>query len=179
MPLDVSKPTVWAADLTDQPGGLAEKLGALSGTAANLEFLIARRKPEAPGQGVVFMAPIEGRKAQDAARAAGMNKTDVPTVRVEGADRPGIGGEMMQAISDLGINLRGVSAAVVGRRFVAYLGFDSMEDANKAVRALKGFEPAGRPTRRAGGIAPGRAVRSEAPARGKARPAARGRTPAR
>jgi hypothetical protein len=35
------------------------------------------------------------------------------------------------------VNLRGVSAAVVGRKFVVYLGFDGNADADKAARALK------------------------------------------
>jgi len=33
--------------------------------------------------------------------------------------------------------LRGVSAAVIGKKFVAYFGFDSASDATKATRALK------------------------------------------
>jgi hypothetical protein len=35
------------------------------------------------------------------------------------------------------VNLRGVSGAVVGRKFVVYLGFDGNTDAAKAARALK------------------------------------------
>jgi predicted amino acid-binding ACT domain protein len=48
---------------------------------------------------------------------------DVPTLRVEGPDQPGIGERMLRAIADLGINLRGVSAAAIGGRFVTYIGF--------------------------------------------------------
>jgi hypothetical protein len=44
---------------------------------------------------------------------------------------------MSTAIADAGINLRGVSAAVIGKKFVAYFGFDSAADATKATRALK------------------------------------------
>ena len=33
--------------------------------------------------------------------------------------------------------MRGVSAAVIGKKFVAYFGFDSAADATKAARALK------------------------------------------
>src|SRR5207253_10127699 len=81
MPLNVSAQIVWAADIADQPGGLAEKLAALANGGANLEFVIARRRPEEPGKGVVFVSPVQGKKAEDAASAAGLSKAmDVPTL---------------------------------------------------------------------------------------------------
>jgi hypothetical protein len=43
---------------------------------------------------------------------------------------------MTGAIADSGINLRGLSAAVLGSRFVAYMAFDSAEDADKAGKAI-------------------------------------------
>jgi hypothetical protein len=43
---------------------------------------------------------------------------------------------MTGAIADSGINLRGLSAAVLGSRFVAYMAFDSAEDADKAGKAM-------------------------------------------
>jgi hypothetical protein len=39
--------------------------------------------------------------------------------------------------ADSGVNPRGVSGAVLGRKFVVYLGFDGNADAAKAARALK------------------------------------------
>jgi predicted amino acid-binding ACT domain protein len=59
------------------------------------------------------------------------------TRKVEGDDTAGLGGRLTAAIADAGINLRGVSAAVMGKKFVAYLGFDNASDATKAARALK------------------------------------------
>jgi predicted amino acid-binding ACT domain protein len=58
-------------------------------------------------------------------------------LKVEGDDAPGLGARIAAAIADAGINLRGVSAATMGRKFVAYLGFDNAADATKAARALK------------------------------------------
>jgi hypothetical protein len=40
------------------------------------------------------------------------------------------------------VNLRGVSGAVVGRKFVVYLGFDGNADAAKAARALRALADA-------------------------------------
>ena len=39
MALKVSAQIVWAGDIADAPGGLAEKLGAISASGANLEFV--------------------------------------------------------------------------------------------------------------------------------------------
>jgi hypothetical protein len=141
MPLNVSAQIIWAGDIADEPGSLAEKLSALAASGANLEFVIARRRPEEPGKGVVFVAPVEGKRAQDAASAAGLSKAiDVPTLRVEGPDQAGIGDRMMRAISDLGINLRGVSAAAIGGRFVTYIGFYRADEASRAAQALRGLD---------------------------------------
>ena len=52
-------------------------------------------------------------------------------------DAPGLGSRITSAIADSGVNLRGVSGTVVGRKFVVYLGFDGNADATKAARTLK------------------------------------------
>ena len=59
------------------------------------------------------------------------------TLRVEGDDQPGLGGRMSRAVADAGINMRGLSAMTVGKKFIAYLGFDRPEDADQAATALK------------------------------------------
>ena len=45
--------------------------------------------------------------------------------------------KMSRAVADAGINLRGVSAAALGRRAVTYFAFDSAADADTAIRILK------------------------------------------
>jgi len=58
-------------------------------------------------------------------------------VRAEGTDKPGLGAKMTQALAEKGINLRGLSAAAIGKRFVAHIAVDKAADATKAVRVLK------------------------------------------
>ncbi|HEV8290491.1 MAG TPA: hypothetical protein VGP94_01145 [Tepidisphaeraceae bacterium] len=141
MSLKVTAQIVWAGDIPDQPGALAEKLGALAASGANLEFVIARRRPEEPGKGVVFVSPVQGKAAEEAATSSGLTKAmDVPTLRVEGPDQPGIGQRMLRTIADLGINLRGVSAAAIGGKFVTYIGFYHADEASRAAQALRGME---------------------------------------
>ena len=138
MSLIVQKVDTWAAPLVDKPGELAAKLKALAGAGANLEFVIARRAPDHPGQGVVFVTPVKGPAALRAAKAAGFTKTDsLHTVRLEGADRQGEGAKVTDALAAKGINLRGLSAAAVGKKFIAHLALDTAADAAHAIRLLR------------------------------------------
>lgn len=138
MAYNVKKVDVWAGEIADRPGGLAATITALSNAGANLEFLISRRAPDKPGTGVVFLTPIKGAKQKSAALAAGLAATGrLYSVRVEGADRPGLGAKMTNALADANINLRGVSGAALGRRAVTYFAFDSAADADTAIRLLR------------------------------------------
>jgi hypothetical protein len=136
MAYEITKVDVWAGTIEDRPGGLAEKLEALSSAGARLEFAIARR--DEPGTGVVFVAPLKGTAQTRAAKNAGLSKAStLCSLRVEGPDKPGFGARITRLLADEGINMRGLSAAALGRRCVVYFAFDSIGDANKASRVLK------------------------------------------
>jgi len=128
----------WAASIPDRAGALAAELKALAGAGANLEFIIARRAPEKSGTGVVFVTPIKGARQVAAARAAGWTKTSsLHTLRVEGPDKPGQGARILSALADKGLNLRGVSAAAIGKKFVCHVALDAKTDAAKAGRIVR------------------------------------------
>ena len=138
MAYTVKKVEVWAGEIEDRPGGLADKLAELANAGANLEFLVSRREPDKPGTGVVFVTPVKGAKQKAAAQQAGLSTTDsLHSLRVEGPDRAGLGTKMTRALAAAGINLRGVSAAALGRRAVTYFAFDNGTDADSAMRVLK------------------------------------------
>ena len=138
MALKVDRIDTWAAALEDKPGSLAARLRELAQARVDLEFIVARRAPEKPGTGVVFVTPIQGATQQRAAKAAGFQKTQrLHTVRVQGSDKPGCGAVMMQALADAGLNLRGVSGAVIGSKLVGYFALDTPADAAKAARVLR------------------------------------------
>jgi hypothetical protein len=138
MAYTISKVDTWAGEIDDRVGGLAAKLEPLAGAGADLELLVARRQPGQPGKGVVFLGPVTGAKARKAAEAAGLTKaTDLAALRVEGPNKPGESHRLTRLLADAGINLRGVSAAVLGSKFVALLAFDSEADADKAARLLR------------------------------------------
>ena len=139
MKLKVSRIDVWAATIEDKPGGLANKLEGLAGAKADLEFVLARRTPErGAGQGVVFTSTLKTADQEKRGVDLGFTKTDsLHSVRVEGADAPGMGAKLTRALATAGVNLRGLSAASMGRHFVAYFAFDSEADAEKAVSILE------------------------------------------
>jgi hypothetical protein len=138
MALKVSKADVWAVTIDDRPGGAARKLETLSKGGANLEMLLARRTAEQPGQGVMFVTPIKGKKAVEAAQAAGMGQPqNIHSVRIEGGDKPGLGSKIARALGDAGINFRGMSAVAIGKKFVSFVALDSADDQTRAIAALK------------------------------------------
>ena len=138
MAYSVKKVDVWAGEIADRPGGLASTLAAMTKAGANIEVVVARRAPDKPGTGVVFMTPIKGAKQKTAAQQAGLGTSEgLHSVRIEGPDKAGLGAKLTDALAAAGINLRGISAAALGRRAVSYLAFDSAADSEAAVRILK------------------------------------------
>ena len=138
MSLIVEPVDVWAATIEDRPGGLAEKLAPLAEAGADLQFAIARRAPDEPGTGVLFVTPLRG----DAQTAVGVKSgfavaDSLHSLRIEGDNKPGIGAQLAKKMADAGINLRGLSAAVIGERFIMYLALDTADDAEKAKSLLQ------------------------------------------
>ncbi len=140
MDLIVEEEDVWIADLEDKPGSLAAKLTTLSEAGVNLDFIIARRSPERPGRGVVFVTPLFGDDELKAATAIGFSSINrLHSVRVEGVNEPGIAGMISTKLAAAGINLRGLSGAVIGTRFVLHLAFDTSQIQEKAIQVIKGI----------------------------------------
>lgn len=138
MALKVTKTELWVAELKDRPGALASCLGTLAAAGANLECVIGRRQPDKPGRGIVFLAPIDGRRLRAAALGAGFRRgARVPALKVVGGDKAGLGSRILHAIGEAGVNLRGTSAVTVGRGFACFLAFDSKADSGKAAAALR------------------------------------------
>jgi len=137
MYLEVEQVDVWAATIQDETGALASLLKGLQKAGADLQFVIARRSPDRPGKGVVFVSPLLGEQEKIAASRLGFNVTQsLQSIRVRGQDQAGIVADLAQALAEGGINLRGVSASVIGSQFIAFMGFDSPDDVTRAVDVL-------------------------------------------
>ena len=138
MKVKVNRLDLWTAAIDDRAGGAADRLEPLARAGASFEFVMARRTPERPGAGVLFVAPVKGAKAVKAAQAAGLAKpADIHPLRIEGADKPGAMAAVARALGNAGVSFRGLSAAAVGRKFVCYLALDSADAAAKAAAVLR------------------------------------------
>ena len=138
MAVKASKAEIWAVSVDDRAGGVAEKLEAMAKAGASFEMVFARRTPENPGRGMLFVTPVKGAKATRAAQQAGMGQPqNIHSVRIEGGDSPGLGAKITRALASAGVSFRGISAIAIGRKFVSYVACDSAEDQAKAIGALK------------------------------------------
>ena len=137
MAFEITRVDIWAGEIEDRAGGLAGKLEAVVQAGANLDFVIARRQPDKPGTGVVFLAPLRGTHQTRAAEGNGLTKAaGMHSIRIEGPDRPGLGALITKTVADAGINMRGLSAAAIGARCVTYVAFDNDADAARATEVL-------------------------------------------
>ena len=138
MALKASRTDMWTCPLEDRAGGTAEKLDALAKAGANLEMVFARRAPEQPDRGVLFVSPVKGAKVVRAAQEAGITKAEgIHAVRVEGGDKPGLGAKIARGLGSAGISFRGLTAIAIGKKFISYIALDNEADAAKAVTVLK------------------------------------------
>ena len=140
MELMVERVNVWAAPVNDEPGALARLLNRLKEAGADFDFVLARRAPENPGTGVVFITPLQGEKEVKAAEKLGFNLTNsVHSIRVEGINRPGMAAEVTGAIARENVSMRGFCAAAVGSRFIFHIAVDSCQEADQCVKIIRGL----------------------------------------
>jgi hypothetical protein len=138
MAYSVNKVPMWRGEIQDRVGGLAGILEPIGQAGVDLEIVVARRNPAVPGKGVVFLGPLSGAKGKKAAAAAGLTQaSDMAALRVEGANKAGDCHRLTRLLADAGINLRGLSATVLGKKYVLSLAFDSETDAANAARVLR------------------------------------------
>ena len=115
MAMKIEKIDVWSGEIRDEVGGLSAALNPLVTAGADFTFLIARRQPEKPGIGIVFLGGLRGAKQTKAAQTVGIAKSaDVAGLRIEAADKPGLVHQIVTKLGSAGINLRGLSASVIG-----------------------------------------------------------------
>ena len=72
-----------------------------------------------------------------AAQAAGLIPSAIPTLLVEGDDKPGLGYAIAQAVAGAGINFAFFVAQVIGQKYSVVMGFETEDDAKKAIPAIK------------------------------------------
>jgi len=137
MAVMVKNISLWRKEVDNQVGTLAHTLEPVTKAGANLQILMGYRYPGEGTRAAIELYPVTAKKASAAASEAGLSASSIPTLLVEGDDRPGLGLAIAQAMSGAGINMTFFVAQAVGRRFSAVLGFESETDAKTAAPLIK------------------------------------------
>jgi hypothetical protein len=137
MAVAVKKIVLWRADVQNEPGVLDRVLAPLADAGADLKVVMGYRYSGGGNKAAIEVYPVSGRKATAAARAAGLSPSSIPTLLVEGDDRPGLGHALAEAIADAEINVAFLGTQVQGKRFSVVIGFDNEAGCRKAVGLIK------------------------------------------
>jgi hypothetical protein len=137
MAVAVKRVTLWRCEADNRPGVLASTLEPLAESKADLKVVMGYRLPGQEARAAIEVYPVAGKKAAAGAQAVGLTESAIPTLLVEGDNRPGLGHAIAKAIADANVNLSFVLAQVVGRRYSAVLGFENDGDATRAVGLVR------------------------------------------
>jgi len=137
MPVTVKSISLWRKEVQNQVGTLAQTLEPVTKAGANLRVLMGYRYPGDGTRAAIELYPVAGKRVTDAAAEAGLEASSIPTLLVEGDDKPGLGLAIADAISGARVNMTFFVAQVIGRKFSAVLGFETEADATTAAPLIK------------------------------------------
>lgn len=137
MPVTVKQISLWRKEVGNQVGTLAQTLEPVAKAGANLRVLMGYRYPGNEASAAIELYPVSGKKVTAAAAEAGLAASSIPTLLVDGDDKPGLGLAIAKAIADAGVNIAFFVAQVVGKRYSAVIGFDSDTDTKTAAALIK------------------------------------------
>lgn len=135
MAISIKPVVLWRREIDNRPGALAGVLEHFQG--ADLRVLMGYRYPGNESRAAVELYPVSGKRAAQAAEAAGWSASSIPALLVEGDNKAGLGLAMTRSLADAGINLAFLVGQVTGRKYSMVLGFDAGDDAKKAVALLR------------------------------------------
>src|SRR5215472_18008306 len=117
MAVTVKNIVLWRKEVENKVGSLALMLEPVTKTGTNLRVVMGYRYPGDATKVAIELYPIAGKRATSAAAEAGLSASSIPTLLVEGDDKPGLALALAQAMSGAGINMTFFVAQAVGRRF--------------------------------------------------------------
>ncbi len=137
MAISVKKVTLWRTRVENKPGSLSDVLGPLAEAGANLQVVMGYHYQAAGDTAVIVVCPVSGKKAAAAAGRVGLEAAAIPTLLIQGNDKPGLGHAVAEAIAAAGINITFFVAQVIGKQFSAIMGFDGEAEAKQATSLVK------------------------------------------
>jgi hypothetical protein len=137
MPVTVKNIVLWRREIENKPAVLAGVLEPLANARADLQVVMGYRYPGKETMAALELYPVTGKKSADAAKSAGLAAAAIPTLLVQGNNKPGLGYVIARAISDAGINIDFLVGQVIGRKYSAVIGFENEADSRKAAALIK------------------------------------------
>ncbi len=137
MPVTVKNISLWRKEVENRTGVLAQTLEPLANAGADLHVVMGYRHPGDETKAAIELYPVAGKKVTAAALGVGLAASSIPTLLVEGDNKPGLAHRIAQAIADAGVDLNFFVAQAIGRRYVAVVGFETDADAKKAAALIK------------------------------------------
>lgn len=138
MKLTTTQVEMWSVEIDDQAGGLARTLRAIADFGVDLDYVTAQRQPDKAGKGILLVSSPGNRIQLDRATEIGLRGvSDRPMLKIEGTDALGMDARLAQAIADAGVNMKSFTSGALGHQFVCFIGFDTMQDRDKADTAIK------------------------------------------
>jgi hypothetical protein len=137
MALSIKKVTLWRTEVENKPGALSSVLGPLAQAGADLQVVMGYRYPGGERKAAIEVCPVSGKKSTTAASKAGLAASAIPTLLIQGDNRPGLGHAIAQAIAEAGINVTFLVAQVVDTRFSAVMGFEDEAASKQATTLIK------------------------------------------
>jgi hypothetical protein len=137
MAVTVKSISLWRKESENRAGLLAQTLEPLAKTGADLGVVMGYRLPGNDVKAAIEIYPVSGRKMMAAAVAAGLADAAIPTILVEGDNKPGVAHKIAQTIADAGVDMSFFVAQAIGRRYSAVIGFSNGADAKRAASLIK------------------------------------------
>src|SRR3954468_671313 len=86
----IRKFPIWSVEVDDVAGSTTGLFKILADAGADIEFSLSRPLGDRAGRAILFLAPIKGKKQEDAARQANFKlRSDVIGVQIQGPSRVG------------------------------------------------------------------------------------------
>ena len=137
MAVSVKKVALWRTEVHNKPGALSGVLAPLAEAGADLQVVMGYHYHGAGGRAIIEVCPVSGKKSTAAAGKAGLAASAIPTLLVQGDNKPGLGHAIAEAVADAGINIVFLVAQVVEPKFSAVIGFEDEAAAGQAASIIK------------------------------------------
>ena len=133
----IKKFSIWSTEIDDVAGSTTGLFKILADAGADIEFSLSRPLGDRPGKAILFLAPIKGKKQEEAAKEADfVLRSDVVGVQVQGPSRVGGNFRLTAAIAHEDLTVRALVTTVDGERFTTIFAFQNEADADRGVKVL-------------------------------------------